>query len=67
MRLHTVLIKPVSGACNMHCDYCFYCDEMEKRSTSSYGIMSEKTLKNLVRKEGRSASHFREGNLPCAG
>ncbi|HJB94412.1 MAG TPA: anaerobic sulfatase maturase [Candidatus Mediterraneibacter intestinigallinarum] len=59
MRLHTVLIKPVSGACNMHCDYCFYCDEMEKRSISSYGMMSEKTLKNLVRK----AMHQARGEI----
>ena len=50
MPLHTILIKPVSGLCNMRCDYCFYCDEMEKRSTASYGMMSEKTLKNLIRK-----------------
>ena len=50
MPLYTILIKPVSGLCNMHCDYCFYCDEMEKRSISSYGMMSERTLKNLIRK-----------------
>ena len=50
MPLHTILIKPVSGLCNMRCDYCFYCDEMEKRNIPSYGMMSEKTLKNLIRK-----------------
>mgnify|MGYP005756809157 CR=1 FL=1 len=55
MPLHTVLIKPVSGSCNMNCDYCFYCDEMEKRNTSSYGMMSEKTLKNLIRKSMHQA------------
>ena len=27
MPLHTILIKPASGYCNMRCDYCFYCDE----------------------------------------
>ncbi len=27
----SVLIKPASGSCNMHCDYCFYCDEQKNR------------------------------------
>ena len=31
MLLHTILIKPASGLCNMRCSYCFYCDEMDKR------------------------------------
>lgn len=46
----SVLIKPASGMCNMHCDYCFYCDEMQKRKVQSYGLMSEETLKNIIRK-----------------
>ena len=46
----SVLIKPASGMCNMQCDYCFYCDEMKKRSQDSYGFMSEQTLKNVIRK-----------------
>lgn len=46
----SVLIKPSSGNCNMRCDYCFYCDEMENRTQSSYGFMSEETLKNVIRK-----------------
>lgn len=45
-----VLIKPVSGACNMNCTYCFYCDEMENRSQKSFGIMSEKTAESLIQK-----------------
>lgn len=45
-----VLIKPASGNCNMKCDYCFYCDEAKKRTTESYGMMNETTLKNMVRK-----------------
>lgn len=50
--MHTVsvLIKPASGACNMRCDYCFYVDEAAKRKVASYGFMSEKTLKNVIRK-----------------
>lgn len=55
MPLHTILIKPVSGLCNMRCDYCFYCDEMEKREVASYGMMSEDTLKNIVKKAIRQA------------
>ena len=41
----SVLMKPSSGMCNMHCDYCFYCDEAQKRLQKSYGFMSEETLK----------------------
>lgn len=44
----SVLMKPSSGLCNMHCDYCFYCDEMQKREQESYGFMSEETLKNVI-------------------
>ena len=46
----SVLMKPASSLCNMSCDYCFYCDEAEKRSRRSYGLMSEQTLKNIIRK-----------------
>ncbi len=45
-----VLMKPASSLCNMSCDYCFYCDEAEKRTQKSYGFMSEQTLKNIIRK-----------------
>ena len=34
-----VMMKPASGLCNMRCQYCFYADEMEKRSQASYGII----------------------------
>ncbi len=46
----SVLMKPSSGMCNMHCDYCFYCDEAQKRLQKSYGFMSDETLKNVIRK-----------------
>lgn len=45
-----VLIKPASSMCNMSCDYCFYCDEAQKRSQKSFGFMTEQTLKNVIRK-----------------
>ena len=46
----SVLMKPASGLCNMACGYCFYCDESKKRAQASYGMMSEDTLRNVIRK-----------------
>ena len=46
----SVMMKPSSGMCNMACDYCFYCDETQKRIQESYGFMSEETLRNIIRK-----------------
>lgn len=53
-----ILIKPASGLCNMKCDYCFYYDEMHKRTQDSYGIMTKETLKNVIRKSVLGAEHF---------
>ena len=44
----SVLIKPVSGNCNLRCKYCFYFDEAAHRTCSSFGIMSEDTTRILV-------------------
>ena len=68
----SVLIKPASGNCNMKCDYCFYCDEQRKRSIPSYGIMSDTTLKNVMRKtilhsEGFCSIAFQGGEPTLAG
>lgn len=46
----SVLMKPSSGNCDMKCDYCFYHDETVKRKCVSYGLMTEDTLKNIIRK-----------------
>lgn len=46
----SILLKPSSSLCNLQCDYCFYYDEANKRSQSSFGFMSEETLKNVIRK-----------------
>ena len=46
----SVLMKPSSSMCNMSCNYCFYCDEAQKRTQESFGYMSEQTLKNIIRK-----------------
>ena len=50
MKNLSVMIKPVSGMCNMTCDYCFYCDEAKKREKKFYGLMREETLKNIIRR-----------------
>lgn len=64
----SVLIKPVSGMCNMQCRYCFYCDEMNKRKQKYCGIMSEETLRNVIRRTlipaERSASYVFQGGEP---
>jgi uncharacterized protein len=67
-----VLIKPASGLCNMECDYCFYCDEANKRLQKSYGFMSEETLKNVIRKtilraEGHISYAFQGGEPTLRG
>lgn len=54
----SVMIKPSSGMCNMNCDYCFYCDETQKRTQENYGFMSEQTLKNIIRKTILQAEGF---------
>ena len=46
----SVMMKPSSSLCNIKCDYCFYCDEAKNREQESYGMMSETTLKNIIRK-----------------
>ncbi len=45
-----IMIKPVSGACNLHCRYCFYADEVSHRMTPSYGILQPDTMQALIRK-----------------
>ena len=68
----SVLMKPSSSMCYMSCDYCFYCDEAQKRSQESYGFMSEQTLKNVIRKtmlraEGMISYTFQGGEPTLRG
>lgn len=58
----TVMVKPASGLCNLRCAYCFYSDVASNRATASYGVMSEATLTNLVRR----AFAYAEGRLNIA-
>lgn len=45
-----IMLKPVSGMCNMRCRYCFYADETSKRDTACYGLMSVDTLRSVLEK-----------------
>ena len=68
----TLLIKPVSGACNMNCTYCFYRDVTQNRSTPSYGVMSTGTLTAVLSKalafaDGSCTLAFQGGEPTLAG
>ena len=67
-----IMIKPVSGLCNMRCSYCFYADEMEHRSDNMCKKMSETTLENVIRKslefaDGSCTFAFQGGEPTLAG
>lgn len=50
MKNLNLLIKPASSSCNLKCKYCFYCDIAENRQIKNYGIMSDSTLENMIKK-----------------
>lgn len=67
-----MLIKPASGLCNMRCQYCFYTDVAENRAVKSFGIMTEETQKELVKKalayaDGHCGFAFQGGEPTLAG
>ena len=43
-----LLIKPVSGSCNMNCSYCFYTDEIQHREIACTGKMNDETMHKLI-------------------
>ena len=51
----SIMMKPASSSCNMHCTYCFYKDEASKREIKNYGMMEEDTIKNIVRRAFKKA------------
>lgn len=51
----SIMIKPVSGACNMRCSYCFYSDVMRSREQACYPAMTQETLETIVRRAMRCA------------
>lgn len=68
----TVLVKPVSGLCNMSCSYCFYRDEMEKRENASCGVMTAEVMEQVVKKtldfaSSRCTFLFQGGEPTLAG
>lgn len=54
----SLLIKPVSGRCNMRCVYCFYADVAQSRDTPNRGLMSMATLETIVKKAFSEATRF---------
>ena len=68
----TLMIKPVSGRCNMGCQYCFYRDEMAHRPGAFPPKMSLDTLEILIRRalryaEGPVSFAFQGGEPTLAG
>ncbi|MDP3387043.1 MAG: anaerobic sulfatase maturase [Eubacteriales bacterium] len=73
MRNLSVLIKPMSGMCNLNCDYCFYQDEIRNRSEGNYAMMNDETMKAIVQKAfhhskgGKISFCFQGGEPMLAG
>ena len=68
----SIIIKPVSGACNMRCPHCFYADEMERRERGLRPAMSTETLERAVRAifadaDGSVSLLFQGGEPTLAG
>lgn len=49
------MIKPVSAACDLACDYCFYRDASLHRETAVHPLMSKAVVDQLI---GKSLSSF---------
>lgn len=58
----SLLIKPVSGRCNLACTYCFYRDVASHRHTRDFGRMTQDTLRALV----KGALEYAEGSVGFA-
>ena len=68
----TVMIKPVSGACNMRCAYCFYADETAHREAGCCPPMAFEALERVIRRtmlfaEQRVTFVFQGGEPTLAG
>lgn len=68
----TIMLKPVSGNCNMCCSYCFYADELKNRSSGSYPAMTQEILERVIRRAFTYADHhisfvFQGGEPTLAG
>ena len=65
----SIMIKPASSLCNMRCKYCFYHNVTELREVSSFGIMTNETTDNLIKKalafaNGESVAFAFQGGEP---
>lgn len=65
----SIMIKPASALCNMRCEYCFYHDVTDHRDVKSFGMISEETAENLIRKaldfaNGESVAFAFQGGEP---
>ena len=58
MKALGLLIKPVSGNCNMRCRYCFYADVAAARDVENRGVMSPGMLETVVRSALAETTHF---------
>lgn len=70
MKAVSVLLKPVSSACNMRCAYCFYADVSSRRAAPCLPPMSEEKLQKILLRlrsflsEGDSVSFLFQGGEP---
>jgi radical SAM additional 4Fe4S-binding domain len=53
MKHLSIMIKPASSMCNMHCRYCFYMDVSQRRSKPNLGLMSHNTSTTIIKNIGR--------------
>ena len=65
----SIMIKPASSLCNLRCRYCFYHNVSEIREVSSFGVMTEDTADNIIKKalsfaNGESVAFAFQGGEP---
>ncbi|MGC8842653.1 MAG: radical SAM protein, partial [bacterium] len=46
--ISSILIKPVSSRCNMHCTYCFYRRPLDPYSDEPIALMNDEVLEALI-------------------
>lgn len=68
----SIMIKPVSGMCDLRCRYCFYADVSAHREKAILGKMSEDTARALIRRafiyaDGSISFAFQGGEPTLAG
>lgn len=65
----SIMIKPASSLCNLRCEYCFYHDVSDIRTVQSFGLMTDKTSENIIKKalafaDGESVAFAFQGGEP---